>query len=89
MFEGYYSPPFYTDLYNFRDGAQDDIFVDSYTEIPPPSPNSTVVPTPVSQTSISSLPTTVTNTPPTSSTKSAVPSSTANQSAVWYVNLTF
>ncbi|KAI0349736.1 hypothetical protein OH77DRAFT_1507355 [Trametes cingulata] len=45
MFEGTYAPPFYTDLYNFKDGAQDDIFVDSYAEIPPPSPNSTVVPT--------------------------------------------
>ena len=41
MFEGYYSPPFYTDLYNFKDGAQNDIFIDSYDEIPPPSPNST------------------------------------------------
>ncbi|KZT20429.1 hypothetical protein NEOLEDRAFT_1140693 [Neolentinus lepideus HHB14362 ss-1] len=29
MFEGYYSPPFYNDLYNFKDGAQDDIFEDS------------------------------------------------------------
>ncbi|KAI0833672.1 hypothetical protein BC628DRAFT_1308198 [Trametes gibbosa] len=44
MFEGTYAPPFYTDLYNFRDGAQNDIFVDSYAEIPPPSANSTVVP---------------------------------------------
>jgi hypothetical protein len=26
MFEGYYSPPLYLDLYNFGDGAQDDIF---------------------------------------------------------------
>ncbi|KAI0694646.1 hypothetical protein C8T65DRAFT_666395 [Cerioporus squamosus] len=38
MFEGQYAPPFYTDLYNFKDGAQDDIFVDSV--------NSTFVPTP-------------------------------------------
>ncbi|KAH9847529.1 hypothetical protein C2E23DRAFT_848249 [Lenzites betulinus] len=45
MFEGTYAPPFYLDLYNFKDGSQDDIFVDSYAEIPPPSPNSTVVPT--------------------------------------------
>ncbi|TFY52325.1 hypothetical protein EVJ58_g10083 [Rhodofomes roseus] len=29
MFEGYYSPPFYTNLYNFLDGAQQDIFQDS------------------------------------------------------------
>ncbi|KAI0636096.1 hypothetical protein C8Q77DRAFT_1170685 [Trametes polyzona] len=47
MFEGTYSPPFYTDLYNFKDGAQDDIFVDSYPNgLPAPSPNSTFVPTP-------------------------------------------
>ena len=26
MFEGYYSPPYYNDLYNFVDGAQNDIF---------------------------------------------------------------
>nr|VWO99737.1 N/A [Ganoderma boninense] len=30
MFEGTYSPPEYTDVYNFEDGAQDDIFEDSY-----------------------------------------------------------
>ncbi|KAI0775035.1 hypothetical protein BD413DRAFT_603061 [Trametes elegans] len=47
MFEGTYAPPFYLDLYNFKDGAQDDIFVDSYPDgLPPPSPNSTFVPTP-------------------------------------------
>ncbi len=47
MFEGTYAPPFYLDLYNFKDGAQNDIFADSYPGgIPPPSPNSTVVPTP-------------------------------------------
>ncbi|TFK50100.1 hypothetical protein OE88DRAFT_1736379 [Heliocybe sulcata] len=39
MFEGTYSPPFYNDLYNFKDGAQDDIFQDSYVSMPPPSPN--------------------------------------------------
>jgi len=48
MFEGTYSPPFYNDLYNFQDGAQNDIFVDSYTSIPPPSVNQTIIPTPVS-----------------------------------------
>src|SRR5947208_2892622 len=26
MFEGYYSPPLYLDLYNFGNGAQNDIF---------------------------------------------------------------
>ncbi|THH29416.1 hypothetical protein EUX98_g4758 [Antrodiella citrinella] len=49
MNEDTYAPPFYTDLYNFKDGAQDDIFMDSYTSIPPPSPQQTVVPTPVVQ----------------------------------------
>ncbi|KAF9647895.1 hypothetical protein BDM02DRAFT_3116375 [Thelephora ganbajun] len=47
MFEGTYAPPFYLDLYNFKDGAQDDIFLDSYTYIPPPSPHQTEVPTPI------------------------------------------
>ncbi|KAI0709939.1 hypothetical protein C8Q76DRAFT_85190 [Earliella scabrosa] len=47
MFEGEYAPPFYTDLYNFKDGAQNDIFVDSYATIPPPSADQTVVPTPL------------------------------------------
>lgn len=37
MFEGTYSPPIYTDRYNFLDGAQDDIFEDSYETIPDPS----------------------------------------------------
>lgn len=39
MFEGTYSPPVYNDRYNFLDGAQDDIFVDSYLSIPNPAPN--------------------------------------------------
>ncbi|TFK35612.1 hypothetical protein BDQ12DRAFT_635058 [Crucibulum laeve] len=38
MFEGAFSPPVYNDLYNFLDGAQDDIFEDSYDSIPNPSP---------------------------------------------------
>ena len=29
MFEGTHAPPLYNDLYGFRDGAQNDIFVDS------------------------------------------------------------
>ncbi|KII89670.1 hypothetical protein PLICRDRAFT_108010 [Plicaturopsis crispa FD-325 SS-3] len=29
MFEGTYSPPYYNDLYDFKDGAQNDIFVSS------------------------------------------------------------
>lgn len=38
MFEGAHAPPFYNDLYNFVDGAQSDIFRDSYISIPDPSP---------------------------------------------------
>ncbi|KAI0046343.1 hypothetical protein FA95DRAFT_1560219 [Auriscalpium vulgare] len=34
MFEGTYTPPVYNDLYNFRDGAQNDIFSNS-TAAPP------------------------------------------------------
>jgi hypothetical protein len=45
MFEGAFSPPFYLDLYNFRDGAQNDIFEDSYVAFPIPGPNQTAVPT--------------------------------------------
>ena len=48
IFEGYYAPPFYTNLYNFLDGAQNDIFEDSYPNgIPNPSPQQTLVPTPM------------------------------------------
>ena len=48
MVEDASAPPFYTDLYNFRDSSQDDIFEDSYPNgIPHPSPEQTVVPTPV------------------------------------------
>ena len=47
MFEGTYSPPFYLDLYNFKDGAQEDIFSDSYTYIPPPSETQREIPIPV------------------------------------------
>jgi len=49
MFEDTYAPPVYLDLYNFKDGAQDDIFSDSYTSIPPPSPHQKEVPTPINQ----------------------------------------
>ena len=44
MNEGTYSPPAYKDLYNFRDGPQDDIFENSYDSIPVPSPNQTAIP---------------------------------------------
>ncbi|KAI0703781.1 hypothetical protein BC835DRAFT_1410509 [Cytidiella melzeri] len=48
MFEGTYAPPRYLDMYNFLDGAQNDIFQDSYPSgIPVPGPNQTVVPTPL------------------------------------------
>ena len=39
MNEGTYAPPFYTDLYNFRDGSLDDIFEGFYASIPTPGPN--------------------------------------------------
>ena len=45
MFEDPFHPPFYLDLYNFLDGAQNDIFVDSYVgTLPIPGPNQTVIP---------------------------------------------
>jgi hypothetical protein len=45
MFEDTYGPPFYTDLYAFQDGAQDDIFTDSYvTPLPVPGPSQTELP---------------------------------------------
>ena len=87
MFEGYYSPPFYTDLYNFEDGAQNDIFLDSYRSIPTPSPNSTIVPTPsVQPTGVSS------SSDPSQTPSSVSPSASANSSIPitgkpqqWYV----
>src|SRR6266851_6426476 len=40
MFEGYYSPPYYLDLYNFQNGAQNDIFEGDVITTPlPPSPS--------------------------------------------------
>jgi len=42
MFEGTFSPPVYNDIYNFINGAQNDIFTDSYTSIPTPSPNASM-----------------------------------------------
>ncbi|OBZ72040.1 Tubulin beta-2 chain [Grifola frondosa] len=88
MFEGTYAPPFYLDLYNFKDGSQDDIFEDSYPNgLPTPSPNSTFVPVPnlvggtnvSAQASLSLAPSSA-STPTPSSTSSAAsttsPSST-------------
>ncbi|KAI0648942.1 hypothetical protein C8Q79DRAFT_948006 [Trametes meyenii] len=90
MFEGTYSPPFYTDLYNFKDGAQDDIFVDSYPNgLPTPSPNSTFVPTPFLGNGVASPPVNASGSPsyesasssstitsPSAATSSSLPSGT-------------
>lgn len=57
MFEDTYAPPVYLDLYNFGDGAQDDIFLDSYAFIPTPSPNQGEVPTPANQSVLQPSPT--------------------------------
>ncbi|KAI0792777.1 hypothetical protein C8Q75DRAFT_804492 [Abortiporus biennis] len=73
MFEDTYAPPFYTDLYNFKDGSQDDIFADSYAVIPPPSPAQTAVPTPLMPSANSSSPTTTSS--------SSAPISTSNASS--------
>ncbi|OCH94830.1 hypothetical protein OBBRIDRAFT_788832 [Obba rivulosa] len=74
MFEDQYAPPFYNDLYNFIDGPQDDIFADSYPSgIPPPSPNSTVVPSVFLGSSIP-----VTASTPTSSSSPASSASAAS-----------
>ncbi|CAL1716077.1 unnamed protein product [Somion occarium] len=54
MFEDTYAPPFYLDLYNFKDGAQNDIFEDSYASMPTPSPDNTVIPTPLTHDPVSS-----------------------------------
>ncbi|KAI0076161.1 hypothetical protein K474DRAFT_1287592 [Panus rudis PR-1116 ss-1] len=76
MFEGAHAPPYYLDLYNFKDGAQDDIFEDSYPGgIPPPSPNSTVVPTPVLNGSGGGFASQAATPAPTSSTISSSPGS--------------
>ncbi|EIW83669.1 hypothetical protein CONPUDRAFT_135444 [Coniophora puteana RWD-64-598 SS2] len=44
LFEGAHSPPFYNDLYNFKDGAQNDIFQGFYESIPVPSAFQTKLP---------------------------------------------
>lgn len=97
MNEGYYSPPFYNDLYNFKDGAQDDIFVDSYVNVPPPSPDSDAVPSPVSYPSVAASVTasattnssgsfTAASAQPTSATNSTPsPSSSPGKAKLWYV----
>lgn len=85
MFEGTYAPPFYNDLYNFKDGAQNDIFEDSYSSIPVPGPNQTALPVlavPVIGTNLS-LPT---GAPPSSNgtaAKGPVPQA-VSASSQWY-----
>ncbi|KAI1797408.1 hypothetical protein LXA43DRAFT_878023 [Ganoderma leucocontextum] len=65
MFEGTYAPPFYTDLYNFKNGAQNDIFVDSYVlPMPEPSANQTAVPELVTPNTPTGTPSTPAGTPP-------------------------
>ncbi|TCD64054.1 hypothetical protein EIP91_004603 [Steccherinum ochraceum] len=84
MFEGTYSPPFYLDLYNFKDGAQNDIFENSYPSgIPPPSANSTVVPTPVlfGASATASVAPSASSVSPASATSSQVSSVASSSSA--------
>ncbi|KAH8100774.1 hypothetical protein BXZ70DRAFT_971902 [Cristinia sonorae] len=76
MNEDTYAPPFYNDLYNFKDGAQDDIFVDSYASIPPPSPEQTIIPTPVVQPMSTAGPQVTAPSPTTSSLPAPTSSST-------------
>jgi len=96
MFEGTYSPPFYNDLYNFKDGAQNDIFQDSYISIPVPGPNQTALPVlavpgsiPTSTAMIGTLTENLplpSGSPPSSNiTASAVPTAQpASTSSQWY-----
>lgn len=94
MFEDTYGPPFYNDLYNFKDGAQNDIFVGYYDEIPPPSPDSTVVPTPIpgptelsSPPSASSNPNGIASSSPSASTSPTPSPGSINtgKQRMWYV----
>ncbi|OSC99905.1 hypothetical protein PYCCODRAFT_1372210 [Trametes coccinea BRFM310] len=75
-FDDYIAPPFYNDLYNFKDGAQNDIFVDSYPDgIPDPSPEQTIVPTPVNAAAVAAA------TPAPSSSGSSPSSSSPGSSS--------
>ena len=71
MNEGTYAPPFYTDLYNFHDGSQDDIFEGFYASIPTPGPNQTALPQPNNNASTPVLPSSLPLTPSSSSNVSA------------------
>jgi len=81
MFEGTFSPPVYNDLYNFLDGAQNDIFVDSYVSIPTPAPNAPVpVLADVSGTT-SSSPSSSNSSSSSSSTSTTTTSSSSNSTS--------
>ncbi|KAH0833490.1 hypothetical protein J3R83DRAFT_12614 [Lanmaoa asiatica] len=83
MFEGTYSPPFYNDLYNFEDGAQSDIFQNSYINIPVPGPNQTAIPVLATGTSVAASPNTASNgtiSTPTASIDTTSPSATPSSS---------
>ncbi|KZP23875.1 hypothetical protein FIBSPDRAFT_951761 [Athelia psychrophila] len=68
-----FHPPFYLDLYNFLDGAQDVIFVDSYVgTIHTPGPNQTALP------QLAQIPSGGSNS--TTSTASVLPSGTGSSS---------
>ena len=79
MFEGTYSPPVYNDRYNFLDGAQDDIFIDSYLSIPNPAPNA-AMPVLADVSAKNPIPTTSNNNNSTTDPKSNACSSKANSS---------
>ncbi|KAH7925687.1 hypothetical protein BV22DRAFT_1112159 [Leucogyrophana mollusca] len=80
MFEGTYSPPFYTDLYNFKDGAQNDIFQDSYVSIPVPGPNQTALPV-LAVPGNAAVPSSASASSSTTSTSSAVHSSSSTSTS--------
>ena len=83
MFEGTFSPPVYNDLYNFLDGAQNDIFIDSYASIPTPSPNASVpVLSNLSGTNSSTSSTTTTTSDPNSNSTSTSGKSCSKQKKI-------
>lgn len=76
MFEGTFSPPVYNDLYNFLDGAQNDIFTDSYDSIPTPAPNASL---PVLSKLTGSNSSSTTSTPNPNSNSTSTSGKTCNQ----------
>ena len=90
MHEDTYGPPFYTDLYNFNDGAQEDIFLDSYASIPPPSPDQTVIPTPavLPLSTANSVPSPTASSQPVPTSSNLPPTlgpPSGQSSRIWYV----